>query len=673
MALDPEFQALLSSSNPAQAANPAPAAAAAPSADGLDPEFAALVAPAQSAQKSAPPAKAKPRYALGAPVPWLSVPSFKDAMVGMPENALHMGTGLASSVVGGLAAAGDWPLYGLGVTNKRPDDLLRDIQNKFTYEPRTEGGQAAAFATSLPGQAVANASNTVGKNVTGAVLDATGMPKVAGTVGGLADSALQSLPMFVGSKLPYVKPNTVNIGLNVGGKTALTQADALAALRKQGANVKSAVVQQSGTEPTVVARTRWPLSPDQANAVSQDLGQDSIAQAGPEGNALFGPQASKWGPFNKGYFLKDTGESMGPVVPGQDPILSDAANMGIRLTPDQAQTGVTAGRIAQSLSGSAKLERSLSRKNAPQINAAINAQVGVPEGVEASKEALEAAKAQPNAVYARAGATGTVGLPTEITEQGSVSALHPTLVRAINTARAQMQLPPSDLTSMDANELINTSRQLRAMGFANKNAARYNPALKVQGDTQLAASKALEDSLDQHIQQVAKDPRSGVPTDLFPQLVAARQKLAQIASARRALRPGGNYFAGSFAKQLDQGVPLTGAQKTAGQLYGRFDRSLQDVNKIRDAGPFSVLDLLTGAGGLELGHFAGVHPYLIPAAVAARPLTRAFLGSRAYQTRAIARPPGGYVPPTISPTLQALRRANRLSPLVAQEAQPQQQ
>ncbi len=685
MALDPQIQALMGGSSPAQPATPqaAPATEPADEGGGLDPQLqqlsadaAALPPPSSTTRRAAPTVMGSPQMAFG-------------------ETALQMGTGTLASAAGGLASLVDAPLYASGLSKTRPDKLAASIASAGTYQPRTIGGQALSSAMSYPFRKLAQGADAIGSETTKGLMDpsmkginslaltaglpgplsplanlvpglsdAVTSPRFAGTAGGLASSAVNLAPMALGAKAPYLRPNDLNIGLDVGGKTALSQADVLAALKGRGIKVKNAVTQQSGTEPTVVARTSRPLSPDQANGIAADLGQESIAQAGPEGNALFGPKAPQWGPFNPGYFLKEDGTAEGPALPTQDPLLTKAAGLGLRFAPSEVNPGFNAGNIIESLSNSAKLLRSNAKANAPQVAAAVNGQVGVPEGTQASVEALNAAKKKPNAVYAEAAGTGTVGLPTEITEQGSVSALDPGLVRVIQEARGQLRLPQSDLTSMDAGELIDTSRQLRASGFANLRAQRYNPALKALGDTQIAASKALEDSLDAHAQQLAQDPQSGVAADLVPRLKAARTTLAQIASARRALRPGGNYSAASFFKQGEQGVPLSGDMSTIGQLYGRFDRSLQDVNKIRNPGPFGALDLPVGAALAEMAR-----PLVAVGTLGAPPLMRSFLGSRFYQSRAIARPPSTYVPPRISPVLQALKRGNRASRFVADEAQ----
>ena len=82
--------------------------------------------------------------------------------------------------------------------------------------------------------------------------------------------------------------------------------------------------------------------------------------------------------------------------------------------------------------------------------------------------------------------------------------------------------------------------------------------------------------------------------------------------------------------------------------YGNFDRALQDPAKIRDSGPFGVLDLGYGAA-------AGLaHPAAL-SAVLARPLARAYLASKPYQSR-LALPREPFVVPTglLGPTAPLL-------------------
>jgi len=107
-------------------------------------------------------------------------------------------------------------------------------------------------------------------------------------------------------------------------------------------------------------------------------------------------------------------------------------------------------------------------------------------------------------------------------------------------------------------------------------------------------------------------------------------------------------------RQLNKQPYLSGNLKIISDAYENFDRSLQDPTRIRDSGPFGVLDLGFGvAGGLS-------HPTLA-AAVLARPLARSFLGSNLYQNTAIAGKP------FLSPTRPALKTAGQVLPIETEQ------
>jgi len=113
----------------------------------------------QNPQGGAPGLKPpKPRLTLSDPWAQSSIEAagdaFTDAPAALAENAVSAGTGLASSIVGGLAGAGR-ALYGMADAIGKGKsagesfdqgmaegaDLSRGIQEAGTYQPRTEGGQ----------------------------------------------------------------------------------------------------------------------------------------------------------------------------------------------------------------------------------------------------------------------------------------------------------------------------------------------------------------------------------------------------------------------------------------------------------------------------------------------------------------------------------------------------
>jgi hypothetical protein len=201
------------------------------------------------------------------------------------------------------------------------------------------------------------------------------------------------------------------------------------------------------------------------------------------------------------------------------------------------------------------------------------------------------------------------------------------------------------MPSIDAADAVADIRQLRADATKNIKAP-FAPVQNSLGYTQRQIATALEEQIDSHIQATP-----GLPNDLITQFRDARVQLAKIHSVEDAME-GPHVSAGALNKQ----PYLSGNLKTISNAYENFPRALQDVSRIRDSGPFGVLDYGFGvAGGLAHPGFA--------TAILARPMVRAALGSKLYQSSAI----GGK--PLFSPTSPALSGASSSIPVLTQEQQ----
>lgn len=317
--------------------------------------------------------------------------------------------------------------------------------------------------------------------------------------------------------------------------------------------------------------------------------------------------------------------------------VQQATDAGLRLTPQQA--GGALGRMVQSLAGSAKLERALSLKNAPVVNKLAAEAIGTPD---LSDAAIDAAKGQANAVYDQAATSGTVALkPSDFSSVKTAGTLKHADVQAL-------QDHFSNMGTIDANDLIADMRQLRAEGPKNIRAPNA-PAQNALGWAQKAAADGLEKALDRHLQGLGAQS----PIDIAD-FRNARQQLAKIHSVQDAME-GPNVSARALNKQLDRGVPLSGNLRTIANAYGNFDRSLQDVSKIRDSGPFGALDTSL------LGLAGRAHPGVLAATIA-KPFARSALASKAYQHFGI----GGHA--LLPPSAGTLGRLSLLPAL--QSAQP---
>jgi len=340
-------------------------------------------------------------------------------------------------------------------------------------------------------------------------------------------------------------------------------------------------------------------------------------------------------------------------MPALNPAVAAAGELGLRLTPEQAGGGFL-GRAVQSLSGSAKLERSMSKKNAPVVNSAAKAEIGIPESEPFSDQSMTQAKAPHNAVYKEVSRLGQI--PVDTTYQNAIS----NLTDRTGSGSFGFDVPPQiqalkegygSIDSFDAKDAVNKIRQLRKDSNANQKI--YDPEKNALGQAQRGVADALENQLDRYVQTLSQT--GAVAPDLINRYRDARMQLAKINSVENAL-DGANVSAKDLWKQKDRGVPLSGDLARIADAYGNFDRSLQDVSKIRDSGPFGVLDTLFGVT-------AGMaHPAAL-SAILARPLARSALASPLYQKSLQGAP-------LLAPSSPRLLGAAKLLPLIDQRQQP---
>jgi hypothetical protein len=268
-----------------------------------------------------------------------------------------------------------------------------------------------------------------------------------------------------------------------------------------------------------------------------------------------------------------------------------------------------------------------------------------------TRAALKGAKAPANAVYAELSRLGNVPVDDAFRQQiagirnpgaGSFAFDMPADIAHLKEGYGALQ-------NFDAGDAVEKVRQLRRDANTNLG-ARYNPGQQALGHAQRAVADAIEGQLERHVAAT-----SG-PSDLLQRYRAARVQLAKINTVEQALRAGKgqSVSALNLGKQLDRGAPLSGNLRAIAEAAQHFPRALQDLSKIRDAGPFSNLDFKLEGG---LGLLKPVAALKALPVLAAQPLMRAFLGSDLYQDAAFGGRP--YVPPG------ELRLASRALPAMA--------
>lgn len=336
-------------------------------------------------------------------------------------------------------------------------------------------------------------------------------------------------------------------------------------------------------------------------------------------------------------------------TPEETQTIAKGQALGLKFTPTQA--GGELGKTVEGVTGQAALERRLSRQNAPKIDAAARIDIGMDPAAPLTPEGFAALKKGPNAAYAAVARTGKVAVDdtfksevAKIGDRSGAASFPEDTPEAISNLKARY----GKLSAFDAGDAVSKVRQLRADAVKNQKAINA-PEQNALGYAQRQVAEAIDNQLERHAQSLGQE-------DLVQNLRSARVQLAKIHTVESATKAN-HVSAASLSKQQQRGVPLTGNLKTLADTYDSFGKSLQDVSKIRNSGPFSVVDYLIGAGS------ALSNPTLA-ASVLARPLARGFLSSDLYQNslrRNFGVPEEAAAEVTPRNALMAPKRANSLA------------
>ena len=420
------------------------------------------------------------------------------------ETALALGSGAVGSVAGGFAGLGTAVGNLLGLTDKQPGDVVRDVAGVMTYEPRTPAGKIATGAVTAPFEWLAGKADQAGAAVT----DATGSP----VAGAATNTAIQALPMAIG-------PAARVAGL---GKQTVAQQFALA--KEKALNAK-----------------------------------------------------------------RDAG-------------LGVANKEGLRVPPSQAESNWIM-RAIEGLAGEPKTAKLASQKNAPILNSLVRRDVGLPDDVPISRQALAEIRKTEGAAYDKVKKVGQVAPDskyfddfakiTKSYDQSAKDFAH----RSENPFKKTLDGLTKDAegnpkAGFDAASLVEEVKLLRT--DADKAYRQGDPGL---GKAFKTAAQAMDDMLDRHIQQLAAN--NPTMAGLVKDYQAARVRIAKTYAADKALNDAtGNINAAVYAKAFKDGKQLTGDAKTVGRFAAQFPRSAQRTERLGSTGP-TIFDMATAALGKE--------------------------------------------------------------------------
>jgi hypothetical protein len=329
--------------------------------------------------------------------------------------------------------------------------------------------------------------------------------------------------------------------------------------------------------------------------------------------------------------------------------IAAAREAGLKITPTEADAGLTS-RVVEGLSGEPKLAKLASKKNAPVINDMIRKDVGLPDDVPLSRDALAAIRKEEGASYEAVKNTGRFDTDPQYKldlmkiNKGYDTAAKDFAHRSENPFKKTME--GLDVKGMDAASAVEEVKLLRF--DADK---AYRSGDKQLGGAYKAAAEALDNMLDRHVSTLAaNDPALAGAVGKYQ---AARQRIAKTYAADKALNDTtGNIDAAVYAKALKDGKKLSGESKRVGELATQFPRSTQRTERLGSTGP-TIFDLLLGGSAGIIGTAMGGVPGFAAVGLGlSRPAMRSMLLTEPWQGGMAA--PRSYGPSTVRSLQEAI-------------------
>lgn len=317
-----------------------------------------------------------------------------------------------------------------------------------------------------------------------------------------------------------------------------------------------------------------------------------------------------------------------PKAPVVSPSLARAAEIGLKVTPEEAGAGVVS-KTAASLAGEPRLARKISNANEGRVNELIAKDFNLPKGTQLTRDTLEEIRSKNSGVYDEIRKSGEVTVDQKFRESLSdIVKNHEGAAKDFPRKgnpvmevyeRLMKNEDGSVKQSFDANSAVSEINNLRADGktaFANRDTQL--------GKANMAAAKALEDILDRHMQATGK-------MDSVQGMRDARQLIAKTYEAERAMMSDGTINPQAYAKMLEKKVPLSGGARVVAESARDFPRSMQKPSGQATGPSFAdtfAYFLGRGGDGMSLSSL----PFLF-----ARPAARSVIASDPYQSLFIQR------------------------------------
>jgi len=339
--------------------------------------------------------------------------------------------------------------------------------------------------------------------------------------------------------------------------------------------------------------------------------------------------------------------------------LTAARDAGYVVAPNEAGTaagGIT--RAIEGLAGEPKTSKLASKKNQPTTNDLIRQDVGLPEDVPLSREALARVRAEAGKAYENVKGAGQIRADAQyLADLAEITKNYDTAAKSFSHRSENpfaKTLEGLRTPQMDAAALVEEVKLLRA--DADKAYAARDPGL---GKAFKSAAQALDDQLGRHLDVMAKDPsllpdQAAAVQAMREKYQQARTQIAKTYAADKALNDTtGNINADVYRKAFEAGKPLSGEGLAVGKFAAQFPKSAQRAEKMGSTGATGFDALMATIGGPSALKEALV--------LGARPAARNILTSQIYQNMAMK--PKNPNAPTLAMELQqpGMKRALELA------------
>jgi len=118
---------------------------------------------------------------------------------GLNEAIVNMGTGMVATPIAGLAGLATLAGNALGLTDANATDVIHSVQDRLTYQPKTQAGDTAAGVMSYPFQKLAQGADYLG----GKTAEITGSP----AAGAAVNTAVNFAPALISHRVfAKIKP-----------------------------------------------------------------------------------------------------------------------------------------------------------------------------------------------------------------------------------------------------------------------------------------------------------------------------------------------------------------------------------------------------------------------------------------------------------------------------------